>query len=318
MKPSDVGRIEAIWVKRAMRGPMDAVDGARLIAGQGIEGNANQGGWRQVTIISKEAWEAAEASLGVAVEPSNRRANVMVSGIDLRESRDQVMALGPCTVHIRGETRPCTRMDDAHAGLRDALEPDWRGGAFGVVVTGGQLSVGDPEMVLFRVELTSEAAPLAHRADSPARKDIDMHVSLSVENDVIEILDDQPQQVPPPASGSPRSGFFRIRAKRAGICRLAVRFSQGGADLAVIPMAVEVVDGSARSRPVRGEASAAPRDSTLDEKLVVSVELREEHGQVYYKYWLYSEPLNFHNKEFRSAPLKDRGDSPAGTRPQAI
>ena len=78
-------------------------------------------------------------------------------------------------------------------------------------------------------------------------------------------------------------------------------------------MAVEVVDGSARSRPVRGEASAAPRDSAIDEKLVVSVELREEQGQVYYKYWLYSEPLNFHNKEFRSAPLKDRGDSPAGT-----
>ena len=143
MKPSDGGRIEAIWVKRATRGPMDAVKGATLIADQGIEGNANQGGWRQVTIISKEAWQAAEAGLGAPVEPSSRRANVMVSGIDLRESRDRVIALGPCTVHIRGETRPCTRMDEAHAGLRDALDPDWRGGAFGVVATGGRLSVGD-------------------------------------------------------------------------------------------------------------------------------------------------------------------------------
>jgi MOSC domain-containing protein YiiM len=143
MDQSDDGRIDAIWVKRATRGPMDAVERASLVAGRGIEGNANQGGWRQVTLISKEAWEAAEASLGATVAPSSRRANVMVSGVDLRQSRDRVIGLGPCTVLVKGETRPCTRMDAAHVGLRDALDPDWRGGAFGVVVTGGVLSVGD-------------------------------------------------------------------------------------------------------------------------------------------------------------------------------
>jgi hypothetical protein len=179
--------------------------------------------------------------------------------------------------------------------------------------TEGELAVGDPAMVVFRIELTSEASPLEHSVPSPARKDVDMYVSLSVENDVIEVLDDQAQQVPPPQSGQFRSGFFRIRATRTGLCRLAVRFRQGGADLAVIPMAVEVVDESARAKPVRAEASAAPRDSTVDEKLTLTVELREEHGQVYYNYLLFSEPLNFHGKQFRSAPLKDRGDSPAGT-----
>ncbi len=37
------GRIEAIWVKRAHRGPMDPVPSAVLVAGRGVVGNADQG-----------------------------------------------------------------------------------------------------------------------------------------------------------------------------------------------------------------------------------------------------------------------------------
>ena len=49
-----MGELKAIWIKRAKRGPMDARERARLIAGRGIEGNANQGGRRQVTLIDLE------------------------------------------------------------------------------------------------------------------------------------------------------------------------------------------------------------------------------------------------------------------------
>ena len=138
------GRLEAIWLKRAKGGPMDAVDAAELVEGQGILGNANQGGGRQVTIISEEVFARLQSEFGSGAHPSARRANFLVSGIDLRESRGHVLRVGSAAIRLRGETRPCEQMDDACPGLREALQTDWAGGAFGAVVEGGSVRVGDP------------------------------------------------------------------------------------------------------------------------------------------------------------------------------
>ena len=43
---------------------MDAVPSAKLVAGQGIAGNADQGGKRQVTIIEQEVWEELMNQVG--------------------------------------------------------------------------------------------------------------------------------------------------------------------------------------------------------------------------------------------------------------
>lgn len=139
-----MGELEAIWIKRARRGPMAPVEGARLVADRGIVGNANQGGRRQVTIIEREAWARALEDLGEPIEPSARRANLLVSGVELRERRGGILRVGACRIHIRGETRPCRRMDEAAPGLRAALEPEWRAGAYGVVLDDGEIRVGDP------------------------------------------------------------------------------------------------------------------------------------------------------------------------------
>lgn len=138
------GRLEAIWVKRAHMGPMDAADSAELVAGRGIRGNADQGRRRQVTVISREAWDSLVEELGDAVAPSARRANLMVSGVSLAETRGSVLRVGDCRLEIAGETRPCYRMDEALDGLQDAMRKDWRGGVFCVVLDDGTIRVGDP------------------------------------------------------------------------------------------------------------------------------------------------------------------------------
>ena len=82
--------------------------------------------------------------LGVSLDPSARRANLMVSGVDLEASRGRTLRIGGVRIRIRGETRPCERMDEAHDGLRAAMDGQWRGGAFGEVLDDGIVTLGDP------------------------------------------------------------------------------------------------------------------------------------------------------------------------------
>ncbi len=137
------GKLERIWLKRATRGPMDAQTRATLVAGKGLVGNANQGGKRQVTIISAERWAELMQQLGAQVDPAARRANLMVRGLNLFESRNRILQIGPCRLRILGETRPCERMDEAWPGLREMMKKDWGGGAFAEVLDDGEIAVGD-------------------------------------------------------------------------------------------------------------------------------------------------------------------------------
>lgn len=143
MDQSINGRLEAIWIKRAHRGPMDPQRMVTMVAGSGIEGNADQGGRRQVTIIERELWERHMRRVGASVDPSARRANLMLTGVRLKETRGRILTVGSCRIRILGETRPCERMDEAHPGLREVMKPDWGGGVYGEVLDDGLIQVGD-------------------------------------------------------------------------------------------------------------------------------------------------------------------------------
>jgi MOSC domain-containing protein YiiM len=140
---TQTGKLEAIWLKRMRRGPMDRVEQATLKANRGLVGNANQGGKRQVSLIEKEVWERLMAEMGADLDPSARRANLLLSGIRLAHTHNRILRIGACRIQIWGETKPCEVMEAAWPGLKDAMYGNWGGGAFGVILDDGEIAVGD-------------------------------------------------------------------------------------------------------------------------------------------------------------------------------
>jgi MOSC domain-containing protein YiiM len=123
---------------------MDPATRATFRAGRGIVGNADQGGRRQVTLIGRQHWDLVMDDLGDYVDPAARRANLLVGGLSLADSRGKILLVGGCRLRINGETRPCEHMDEARSGLRHALAPPWRGGVYGEVLDDGEIELGAP------------------------------------------------------------------------------------------------------------------------------------------------------------------------------
>jgi len=88
------GRLEGIWIKRSHRGPMDPQQTSTVITGKGLAGNADNSRTRQVTIIEREVWERVTDLAGTDAGPSRRRANLMVTGISLADSRGRLLRIG--------------------------------------------------------------------------------------------------------------------------------------------------------------------------------------------------------------------------------
>jgi MOSC domain-containing protein YiiM len=141
---AQAGQLVGIWVKRMKNGPMDPRATAELLAGQGLVGNADQGGRRQVTLIDEQVWQDLMQRLQGSLPPAARRANLLVRGLPLERSRGRILRVGPCRLRIGGETKPCERMDEALPGLKSAMNLNWGGGAFAVVLDSGHIQLGDP------------------------------------------------------------------------------------------------------------------------------------------------------------------------------
>ncbi len=139
-----MAQLTRIWLKPVKGEPLQEVERASVRSNHGLVGNAERGGRRQVTVLSAEDWEAANAQAGSELDPSARRANILVTDLgDLVESTGQVLKVGGARIQVTGETRPCSLMDAAHQGLRAAMEVSWRGGVHGIVLNDADLAVGD-------------------------------------------------------------------------------------------------------------------------------------------------------------------------------
>lgn len=139
-----MGKILQIAIRDASRAPLQMLEKATVSAEKGLVGDFRgtvKG--RQVTVLVREAWESACRDLGMDVDWTARRANVLVEGLDLHDTTGKHLQLGDVVLEITGETTPCPRMDEAQQGLQDALAPDWRAGVTCVVRTPGDIQVGD-------------------------------------------------------------------------------------------------------------------------------------------------------------------------------
>jgi MOSC domain-containing protein YiiM len=149
------GRIAGIARHGRPKGPMESIDHAEVSLDGGIAGDFRGArkpgglGRRQVTLMEASDWDRAMTEVGRTIPWFERRANLLVEGLDLPQTPGIRLAIGADVVlEITRETDPCERMEALAPGLRAALTPDWRGGACTRVLAGGRIAVGD----LIRIE----------------------------------------------------------------------------------------------------------------------------------------------------------------------
>ena len=131
-------------------GPIEVLDSAELIEGQGVAGDfrgtrkAGSTGQNGVVLLEARDWTEATAECGADVPWWERRANLLVEGLDIPQQPGMRLRIGSgVLVEITQECAPCERMETLHSGLRQALTPDWRAGARARVLRGGGVAVGD-------------------------------------------------------------------------------------------------------------------------------------------------------------------------------
>ncbi len=139
----DQGKLLAIAVRAKSRARMTEIPAGEISMEAGVVGDSRGApGDRQVTLLDVAAWNAACEVVGHDIPWTTRRANLLMEGLDFANRVGCQVRIGDVVLSISGETDPCQRMDDQVAGLRAALEPDWRGGVCCRVISGGTVVPG--------------------------------------------------------------------------------------------------------------------------------------------------------------------------------
>ncbi|MFZ4464074.1 MAG: MOSC domain-containing protein [Bacteroidales bacterium] len=139
-----MGQLVGIAYKTEKYGSMHTISSAMVGTETGVSPDyRGLPGKRQVTVLSKEAFDAACAELESSLAWTIRRANLLISGIELENSSGKQLRIGDLILEITGETEPCYRMDEQHEGLKSALQSAWRGGVTCRVIQSGSIKIGD-------------------------------------------------------------------------------------------------------------------------------------------------------------------------------
>jgi len=144
------GKLIAIAIRPERRAPMETRERIKVRQGGGLVGDhAGDDPDRLVTVLSKESWADACASLAPPADPENelpwltRRANLLIEGLRLPRAAGALLRVGEAELEVTQQTYPCKRMEEARAGLLKALAQDWRGGVLCKVRRPGEIAIDD-------------------------------------------------------------------------------------------------------------------------------------------------------------------------------
>jgi MOSC domain-containing protein YiiM len=147
------GTLAGIARKAYPGSPMEVIEHAFLSTALGVTGDArgivrNGKNKRQVSLMELGDWRAVMTELGMDVPWQERRANLLVDGLDLPQRAGAIIRIGDTArIETTMECDPCIRMEQVAPGLMDALRPGWRGGVLGRVLSDGEIRVGDPIII---------------------------------------------------------------------------------------------------------------------------------------------------------------------------
>jgi MOSC domain-containing protein YiiM len=150
-----MGRLLGIARHARPRGPMETVDHAQVSVAHGVEGDFRGSlkpgrNKRQVTVMAAESWRDALHDLGTSVPWEQRRVNLLVECLTIKDTTGARIIFGSGLVlEVTGECDPCSRMEEIAPGLKAALLRHWRGGVTTRVIESGSIRVGEQVRIEF-------------------------------------------------------------------------------------------------------------------------------------------------------------------------
>ncbi len=141
------GTILALASRPQKGAQMQLSDSLELSPKRGVFEDYSKHRNRQISFLDVTAWDTVCLELGTKLPWYFRRANVLVEGLNFQELKGKTVHIGDSVIKIQGEVTPCHVMDSIHSGLKSALVNEWRGGAYGKVLSSGSIHVGDKIIV---------------------------------------------------------------------------------------------------------------------------------------------------------------------------
>ncbi len=149
------GQLLAIAIARQAKGPMENIDSAEVVAGEGIRGDRYGAGVgaaqfqgrrkpeNEVTLIAGEAIAAANGEFHCTIAHLDTRRNLLTRGVPLNDLVGKTFRVGAVTLKGLELCEPCGYLEKrTFAGIKVALKK--RGGLRCCVLQGGTIRTGDP------------------------------------------------------------------------------------------------------------------------------------------------------------------------------